>query len=443
MNKLQQQFSELKDAIYMGFQRRNKSTASIQLCQEITSHILSLETRRRVRRQKDKLSFERAIELILADLLYAARLVESRWLYRPLGNDRFTNEPVKRVTFKKVIHLMEAAGFVESAKGGNYRNTFYDSETSSSAFHPGIATRFRVTEYLLSIAAKHGIETSNISQHYLMTLPKNVIKKRATARTIKGRKLSGSLMRIVRDDKFEALANQVKVINQYLDKQHLKNAVFNGYYRSFNMGDHPSFKWNKGGRLYCTGKESYQKLKKQERLGNIKINDESIVEVDINASYLSIFHGLNGYKLPAQEDLYKLTSLHRDIVKAWINAAFGKGIFPSRWPSKARTELLSKNAPLENRTMKEVGEIICESIPVLKKLPTSGITWADLMYQESQAIISTMDSLRENYNIPAYSMHDGLIVPVSSQEIVANEIKRAFDSIGLECRVKIETSKLD
>lgn len=98
---------------------------------------------------------------------------------------------------------------------------------------------------------------------------------------------------------------------------------------------------------------------------------------------------------------------------------------------------------MDKLTMTKVGSRVCEAIPILKLLDTSNITWADLMYQESRAIISTMDSLRENYNIPAYSMHDGLIVPVSSKEIVANEIKRAFDNIGLECRVKIETNKID
>jgi hypothetical protein len=49
-----------------------------------------------------------------------------------------------------------------------------------------------------------------------------------------------------------------------------------------------------------------------------------------------------------------------------------------------------------------------------------------------------MDPLRENFNIPAYSMHDGLIVPISGKKLAANEIMRAFDDLGLECRVKIE-----
>jgi len=443
MNESQQRYKELNDAVHMGFQRRNKSLESKKLCVEITNHILTIETRGRTRKRKDKLSFMLGVELILADLMFASSLVESRWAYRPLGNDRFSNEPVKRVTFKNVINLLEAAGLVERAKGSNHSNPFHDKTSNSKGFYPGLATRFRVTDYLLSIAATYGIETENIRRHYLRTLPSNVIKKRASPIAQNGRKVSGQVMSVVRSFEVELLANQVTVINRYLDKQYLENAVFRGYYRSFNMGDDPSFNWDKGGRLYSPGRDSYQKLAKQQRLSTIKINDEPIAEVDINASYLSIFYGMNGYPLPTKEDLYEVPGLQREIVKAWIHSAFGKGTSPARWPSKAKAKLRANGICMDKLTMTKVGSRVCEAIPILKLLDTSNITWADLMYQESRAIISTMDSLRENYNIPAYSMHDGLIVPVSSKEIVANEIKRAFDNIGLECRVKIETNKID
>ena len=439
MNQSQEIFKELNEAIHMGFQCRNESMESKNLCVTITNHIINIETRRRCRRLKDALSFKLGVELILADLMFALDIVESRWVYRSSGNDRFSHELVKRVTFKKVINLMEAAGLVERAKGGNHSNPFHNGEDKSKAFNPGLATRFRVTKLLLSIAATHGIEPENISQHYLRALPTNVIKKRASPITQHGRRVNGRMMSVVRSDEHESLARDVKVINRYLDKQHLENTVFSGYYRSFNMGDDPSFNWNKGGRLYSPGKDSYQKLKKEQRLSNMRINHEPVAEVDINASYLSIFYGMNAYRLPLKEDLYKVPGLHRKIVKAWINAAFGKGTYPTRWPSEAKAELIANGICMDKLTMTNVGSRVCDAIPVLKLLDTSKIIWADLMYQESRAIISAMDSLRENFNIPAYSMHDGLIVPVSGKEIAANEIMRAFDDLGLECRVKIET----
>ena len=439
MNEPQKIFKELKEAVMMTFESRNKSIESQDFCHDITTRIAKLEKRKRSRRAKDKVSFYFSVEVILADLMIASNTVESRWTYRPLGNDRFTNEIVKRVTFKRIIYLMEAYGLVERQNGGNHSNPFYTGDKNSSSHHPGLATRFRVTEYLLTIADTYGINISNAQKHYLRALPVNVIKKRASSIIQNRRSAQGRMMSVARSSAVDSLTHEVKLINQYLDKQYLGNVLFGGYCRSFNMGDDPSFNWNKGGRLYFLNNHSYQKEKKQHRLMSMTINNEPIAEVDINASYLSIFYGLTGHSLPEKDDLYQVPGLHRDIVKAWITSAFGQGTFPARWPTTVKAELMAKCILPTGLTMREVGQLVCEAIPVLKHLPTSNITWADLMFKESEAIIGAMVSLRENFNIPAYSMHDGLIVPLSGKDIAANEIMRAFDDLGLECRVKIET----
>tara|TARA_B110000211_G_C14027213_1_gene530458 strand:+ start:104 stop:1429 length:1326 start_codon:yes stop_codon:yes gene_type:complete len=439
MNSNEELWKEINTAIFISFQQRNKSPQSQQLSVDVTEHILSREVRRRVRKTKDKAAFIIAAERTLASLMLAANTVDSRWAYRALGNDTFSGEIFTIYTFKKVVSLMEIAGFMEKDKGGNRSNPFHTGEANSKAYHPGKATRFRVTDSLLTIAASYGITMDNIKSHYLRALPTNVIKKRAASIQQNGRKISGRQLPIKKDDKVLFLEHQVKRINEYLDKQHLENAVFNGYHRTFNMGDEPDFDWNKGGRLSSPGKDNYQRPKKEQRLSTMRINHESIAEVDINASYLSIFYGMAGHKLPKKDDLYKVPGLHRDIVKAWITAAFGNGAFPTRWPSDSKAKLIDKGICMDNLTMKKVGERVCDSIPVLKHWPTSKITWADLMFKESCAIVSAMESLRENFNIPAYSMHDGLIVPLSGKDIAASEIMRAFDDLGLECRVKIET----
>lgn len=439
MENTKERFKELKTATHMNFLRRNKSQNSKAFCAAISKKILMIETRKRNRKHKDQLSFMLGVEIILADLMVAVDRVPTRWVYRSKGNDRFSNEVIKRVTFNKITDLMEIAGLLEIDKGGNRSNPFHKENGPSKPFYPGLATRFRVTVKLLEIAAIYGIIANNIAQHYLRRLPSNVIRLRATSTSQQGLKIKGRQMAVKPSFESDVLSTTVKNINYYLDKQFLENAVFSGYYRTFNMGDHPAFYWNKGGRISCCGKDNYQKLKKQYRLNKIKINNESIAEVDINASYLSIFYGLVGYRLPQKNDLYEVPNLHRDIVKAWITAAFGKGTFPIRWPTNAKAELIAKDICLSKLPMKKVGQLICAAIPVMQHLPTSNITWADLMFNESDAIIAAMVSLRENFNIPAYSMHDGLIVPLSGKDIAANEIMRAFDDLGLECRVKIET----
>jgi len=442
MKSDKERFKKIKEAQYLSFQQRNKSPQSQQFFIEVIGHLLTIEVRNRKRKAKlkDKETFRIAVERTLANLMVAAGNLDSQWAYRELGNDTFSGEVFKVDTFKKAIRLLEEAGFIESVRGGNHSNPFHNNgDTNSKAFNPGLATRFRVTNDLLDIAANYGITTDNIRSHYLQTLPSSVIRKKAASTKTYGKKITGRQMRIKKDATVLRLEKQVKRINLYLDYQHLENVVFNGYYRIFNLGDQNGFNWNKGGRLCSTGKDSYQHLKEQQRLSTIRINGEPIVEVDINASYLSIYHGLLGEPLPSREDIYGIQGLHRSIVKAWVTAAFGNEKLPVRWPPDAKAKLIKNGVCLDGLTMKKVGAIVCEHIPVMRQLPSSGITWADLMFIESEAIIATMEALRDNYNIPAYSMHDGLIVPASAGSTTAREIIKTFDLIGIECRVKIET----
>ena len=439
MTSNEERYKELLAATYISLNQTNKSSKSMDLCALVTKSILKVESRKRNRKAIDEVAFRVGVERILSSLMLAAAVVESRWAYRSMCNNSFSGEVVKGDTFKKIISLLETIGYIEKNEGSNHSNPFHIDHPESNKFHPGLATRLRATNKLLSLAESIGITKDTTVYHYKQCLPTNVIKKKAKSMNRHGKKISGRQMVVKRDKTVMILETEILSINEYLNNQDFEGGIFNGYIRTFNMGDEPYFDWNKGGRISCPGKDSYQKMQKKVRLKTIKVNNESVAEVDINASYLSIFYGLSGHSLPKKDDLYAVPGLHRDIVKTWITTAFGKGTFPSRWPSKAKAELINKGISLNKLTMREVGQIVCEAIPVLQRLPTSNIKWADLMFKESEAIISAMVSLRENFNIPAYSMHDGLIVPLSGKDIAANEIMRAFDDFGLECRVKIET----
>lgn len=440
MNNQPQRYTELKQAIYLTFQHRNKTKESQELSNSVGRLLQSIETRKRVRKHRDLRSFVLAVELIVACLLYARTRNEHGWAYRALCNNKFAGEPIKVGTFKKALCLLEEVGYIEISRGSNHSNPFYTQGAKASSYVPGLASRFRATDKLLDAANAHGITLLNLNKHYFRQLPTNVLKKKASSTQSYGQKTNGHLMKIERTTQVLKLEDQVKQINQYLDRQELSGAIFSGYHRVFNMADSPDFYWNKGGRLNCPGVDSYQRIKKKDRLSSLKINGESIVEVDINASYLSIYHGLLKEPLPDREDIYSIPGLHRDVVKGWITAAFGNNKLPLRWPSTARKKLLEKGISMKGLTMIKVGEIVCKYIPLMKKLPTSGITWGDLMYTESCAIIAAMESLRNNHDVPAYSMHDGLMVPHSAASITAKEIVKAFNDMGLACRVKLEQS---
>ena len=437
-NIVKDRFPQLKKARPISFQRRNKTLQSQKLCSTVCKSILSLEVRRRSRKAKDEKAFALAVELILADLMVSAGNKGSGWAYRSLCNDRFAGELVKAVTFKKVMGLLKLAGYVEHVKGGNCSNPFHIAGGESKPFYPGLASRYRATKDLLAIACSFGIGLGDISSHYYTKLPTNVLKLKAASSRWHATKARGQAMRIKDSIEVLELRNQVRQINQYLSQHTMEGAVFSGYYRSFNMGDDPNFNWDKGGRLYNPGDDSHQRLKKEDRLSSIKINNETACEIDVNASYLCIFYQIVGHPLPKKRDLYRVPGLHRKIVKAWITTAFGKGQFPTRWSVRAKAELTKEGICTAKLTMTEVGRRVCKAIPVMRFLPKSGITWGDLMFKESCAIISAMESLRDSYNIPAYSMHDGLIVPLSARDIAEKEVVQAFARFGIECRVKVE-----
>jgi hypothetical protein len=75
----------------------------------------------------------------------------------------------------------------------------------------------------------------------------------------------------------------------------------------------------------------------EERL-NMTINDEPVAEIDVRASYLTIFLALHGIQLP-EGDPYELPGLgpgHRNAVKQWMVATFGSSKPIVRWPQRMR-----------------------------------------------------------------------------------------------------------
>jgi hypothetical protein len=119
-----------------------------------------------------------------------------------------------------------------------------------------------------------------------------------------------------------------------------------GYRRVFNNGDHPKFNWDMGGRLYSYGDGNYQQTESADRL-RMTINGDAVCEIDIRASYLTIFHALHEEPFDATNDPYDFPGLGpegRDVVKMWVTASFGNNAPIERWPREARRSA-SNTAP--------------------------------------------------------------------------------------------------
>ena len=103
------------------------------------------------------------------------------------------------------------------------------------------------------------------------------------------------------------------------------------------------------------------------------INGEPVCEIDIRASYLTIFHALYGERLDLTKDPYTLRELGpeaRDVVKMWITASFGNNAPLMKWPR----ELVAKYRERTGATLgkhypaMKVADKVMQAFPLLARL---------------------------------------------------------------------------
>lgn len=413
---------DLDDALYAALLSRAHSDQARALVDTVTNliaeHELAASTRTN-KRDKKKLALRLAVERFLADLLQAqASETNKGYVYRPVRPEGFTGNAVSYRTFKSLVDAMLELKLLDAHKGFQMWTSFGGPQVPMRQK----ATRFGATERLLDIFEQHGVRAADFHQHFLIPLPENPLVLRAASRRNQyGEKRQGRLIRFERTEVTKKLENDLKDLNKFLDGFELRGGIHRGYIRGFNNGDHPKFNWNMGGRLYSYGEFNYQQLDRAERL-KMTINGEPVCEIDIRASYLTIFHALYDEPFDPTNDPYDVAGLGpeaRDVVKMWITASFGNNAPITKWPK----ELVAKYREKTGETLgkrypaSKVGERVMQAFPLLRRIGEvvdgRERAWAELMYIESQAVLSTMIELMHK-RVPSLAVHDSLIVPMSS-----------------------------
>lgn len=419
------QYTELKSARYMGFSTVPMSKAAYSLCGVIRDQVTQQETRTRARRAKDKANFEAAISLIIGDLMMAAASGEGGWAYRSVSKKSFNDDLIKGDTFNSIINSLDELGYLDSVKGSNHKSPFEVAE--GSGFHPGMATRFRITDSFLRVSEGCGLALDTVKVHFKPRPSLEQIRLKGTASRLGARKESARNMRFEDTEKTRSIKQRLLEVNSFLIEQRYHGMEFYGLFRLFSEGNHPAFNWDLGGRLYGVGDNNYQMLKKVQRL-NIKINDEAVVELDINASYLRILHGLRGFVLPASEDIYAIDGIDRALVKAWVACTFGHTKFHRAWPQSVVQDLNKQGiSAWREHSYPSLNYKVLKHLPVLKDWPECGIRWSNLMFEESEAMLASMENLRSE-GVVALPVHDSLIVPKSKKRIAHDIMKETFES---------------
>jgi hypothetical protein len=419
-------YTQLKNARFMGLSTLPSSKVAHKLCNVVTDHILKHESRVRARRAKDQANFEHAVGLIMGDLLAAAVSDEAGWAYRSVSKKSFTDSNIKGDTFNTIMDSLGALGYLDKVLGGNLKSIF--ATGPSNSFNPGMATRFKATKALLSVCQDSGFELAAIKEHFKRRPSLQEIRLKGTSSRVQRVKISAKPMRFEQTDVTRAIRERLLAANTFLVGQSYQGMDFYGLRRIFNEGDHPSFNWNLGGRLYGVGEDNYQMLKKAKRL-DIKINGEAVVELDINASYLRILHGLRRYPLPPLKDIYAIKGgVDRALIKAWVSSTLGHTSFHRSWSPGVMSELkkagvrVGRDASYPNLQPK-----VLAHFPVLSDWPEGKVRWSHLMYEEAEAMMSTMEGLRLE-GVAALPVHDSLIVPKSKGLLAMRIMKETFES---------------
>ena len=300
------------------------------------------------------------------------------------------------------------------------------------------AARFCATPELLKLSASHGVLPSKASDHFDLGLPKQPLQKRtASNRDAYGNKARGKVMQFDHTKASLKLEADVFELNEYLAKQSIEGGVHRGYVRIFQNGNLPAFDWNFGGRLYSqpSGDTNYQQQEGTQRR-RMTINSEPVVEVDIRASYLTIFHAWHGVQLDREADPYVIGGLGkagRDAVKLWMVATFGKTEPLARWPRELLKDYNENHrVPLDRKrfSVANIRDKVIARYPLVAEWgkPFKGRvrTWADLMFDESRVVIDTMLFLIRSHDIPSLAVHDSIIVPQAQADLAAKVLRSVF-----------------
>jgi hypothetical protein len=390
----------------------------------------------------NRAKLKKAIEAFLADLLMAQTGKQPKqWVYRALKPAGFTGGPVGYRVFMPLRQALIELGLVEHRPGvDQWTSGFGESSERGPAEHVANrwASRFCATPELLKLSTAHGVPPSKASDHFDFGLPRKPLQKRkASVRDAYGKKAHGKLMKFDHTTASLNLEADVFELNGYLAKQSIEGGVHRGYVRIFQNGNHSAFDWNFGGRLYSqpSGDTNYQQQKGTQRR-RMTINGEPVVEIDIRASYLTIFHAWHGVQLDRDADPYAIRGLGtagRDAVKLWMVATFGKSEPLTKWPRELVKDYNENHrAPLDRKKFSVVAirEKVIAQYPLVARWgqPFRGRvrTWADLMFDESRVVIDTMLFLMRKHDIPSLAVHDSIIVPQTQADLAAKVLRSVF-----------------
>jgi hypothetical protein len=377
---------------------------------------------RKYERGKTKPQFDKAIGAFAADLLLAQNHKMAKgWIKRSLRVKSFDNGPVTRTQGRAVVEGLVALGLIRHVDGYAHMTGFGPSHY--------VSPKLRAEPAMVKLARECGVDADKAKQHFAKGPPKDLVVVKGASVYDGHKKIKGKVLKVKAP---EHLRNEMQELNTFLEGFTLEHGTHRGFFRGYNNGDRPGFDFDRGGRIYSAGDDSYQNLPSEERL-KLTINSEAVAEVDVRASFITILYAM--HKLHFKGDPYVISGLGsegRPAVKMFVAATIRSGAPIEKWSRKHAKDFLEDTGlKLGKRwPLSLVAQSTLEKHPLLRRLnePINGRKrdWSDLMWIESQAILKTMLDLKRNYQVPSYPVHDSLIVPKSKADRTVRQLEAHY-----------------
>ncbi len=415
----------------------------------------------------------------LAALLGGLAREQGRTVLRiTLDRDAYTGHRLSCASMTAMLRGLRDTGFIDGRADHGFDKAGPHEQKQR------YQTRIWAREKLSDLFEEHGITPDNAQEHFPRA--ENAKQPKPPKRTVTGRKVDTvafpiELKQITsrpeeggpkprgknldfdqNDPKVKALAADVERLNTFWRGHALEtqegpeHPVFVRVFHRPSMARPEQSGWDKHGRLYS----DYMRLgNKNGERSRWTIDGEAVAEIDIRASYLTIFQAKD-LPLDPETDPYHVSDidtglgpgpaqfLPREVVKAYIATTFGQGRAPGRWGEKAVKDwqkaaegdtdaklgwldaVATAADPLAGieaaYPLDHVAQAVHTVYPALAKL-NEPEAWSQLMFTESQVILKTVLGLIVQ-NIPVLPIHDALVVPASK---VATARSLLQDNFGL------------
>lgn len=264
-----------------------------------------------------------AIGAFLADLMMAQGNEDGGgWLRLSLDKRAFKKpNPVSYRMFDGLRSSWNTAGLIAEQAG-------YPGQLGFGSPGPrvGKMTRFRATPKLLKIAEDHGVLVSEVQDHFFIEfdMPAELVQLTSPSGTTRNTAEARDMRK------------EIVELNAHFATHTLVGARHIGWVRKFHEVSADKYMLNRGGRLYSQPPmpaTNYQNMPQEQRL-KLRLNGEPVSEIDISASYLTIFYAAHGRRIEmndAYSNIVGPDAQDRAIVKFWVNASFGNSSLITKW----------------------------------------------------------------------------------------------------------------